>query len=45
MILDSQGRLVWFDPVGAAANLEVQHYRGRPVLTWCQQNARPTGQP
>jgi len=37
MILDSQGRLVWFHPVPkgvAAANLQVQSYRGAPVLTW-----------
>jgi hypothetical protein len=37
MILDSQGRLVWFHPVPkgiAAANLQVQSYQGAPVLTW-----------
>jgi hypothetical protein len=37
MILDSQGRMVWFHPVPrgvAAANLQVQSYRGAPVLTW-----------
>ncbi len=37
MILDSQGRLVWFHPVPknvAAADLQVQSYNGAPVLTW-----------
>jgi hypothetical protein len=37
MILDRQGRLVWFHPVPkgiAAANLQVQSYQGQPVLTW-----------
>jgi hypothetical protein len=42
MILDSQGRLVWFHPLarGSAGylstDLEVQRYQGRPVLTWWQ---------
>ncbi len=37
MILDPQGRLIWFQPVfGWVANLEVQHYKGQPVLTWWQ---------
>lgn len=39
MILDSAGRLVWFDPLQAgerAADLRVQEYEGRPVLTWWQ---------
>jgi hypothetical protein len=39
MILDSSGRVVWFHPVPAgdmAADLEVQSYRGKPVLTWWQ---------
>jgi hypothetical protein len=38
MILNSQGQLVWFDrlPAGLATDLEVQHYLGRPVLTWWQ---------
>jgi hypothetical protein len=37
MILDPQGRLLWFHPVPkgvAAANLQVQTYQGAPVLTW-----------
>jgi Arylsulfotransferase (ASST) len=39
MILDSTGRLIWFKPVPAgarAADLRVQEYDGRPVLTWWQ---------
>lgn len=38
MIVDSQGRLVWFRPLshGEALNLQVQRYRSRPVLTWWQ---------
>ena len=31
---------MWFRPIeGYALNLEVQHYRGQPVLTWFQQAA------
>ncbi len=40
MILDEHGRLLWFKPLlpaGArAADLRVQSYRGKPVLTWWQ---------
>jgi hypothetical protein len=39
MILDSAGALVWFKPLRApasAANLRVQEYNQRPVLTWWQ---------
>jgi hypothetical protein len=39
MILDAGGGLVWFDPLpgGArAADLRVQEYAGKPVLTWWQ---------
>jgi hypothetical protein len=39
MILDPNGELVWFHPVPAgdmAADLRVQRYDGRPVLTWWQ---------
>jgi hypothetical protein len=40
MILDARGRLLWFHPLrhGQALNLQLQHYRGRPVLTWFQGN-------
>ncbi|HLY48933.1 MAG TPA: arylsulfotransferase family protein [Solirubrobacteraceae bacterium] len=39
MIVSPQGELMWFKPVPAgdlAANVQVQHYQGRPVLTWWQ---------
>jgi hypothetical protein len=40
MILDESGAMVWFKPLlpaGArAADLRVQSYEGRPVLTWWQ---------
>lgn len=37
MILDATGKLLWFSPLQAgarAADLRVQEYEGRPVLTW-----------
>jgi Arylsulfotransferase (ASST) len=36
MIVDRQGRLVWFgSPIGGTPlNFAVQEYRGQPVLTW-----------
>ncbi|MGH2912442.1 MAG: arylsulfotransferase family protein [Solirubrobacteraceae bacterium] len=40
MILNSAGRLVWFKPVpkgSRAADLRVQRYEGRPVLTWWEE--------
>jgi hypothetical protein len=39
MILDQSGGLVWFKPLPTytfATNLQVQEYRGEPVLTWWQ---------
>lgn len=38
MILNDGGQLVWFHSLapGWAANLQVQSYQGRPVLTWWQ---------
>ncbi len=39
MIFDGEGRLVWFHPlpVGTyAANLQVQRYEEKPVLSWWQ---------
>lgn len=39
MILDGEGRLVWFKPIPQgerAADLRVQEYEGKPVLTWWQ---------
>lgn len=46
MIVDSSGNLVWFDPlpVGTeSANLRVQRYEGKPVLTWWQGYIPPQG--
>jgi outer membrane protein assembly factor BamB len=38
MILDDRGQVVWFRPMQGsherAMDFKVQHYRGRPVLTW-----------
>ena len=40
MIIDDRGQVVWFRPLkgtyGRAMNLEVQTYRGEPVLTWIE---------
>ena len=39
MILDGAGDLLWFEPIPTgerAADLRVQEYEGRPVLTWWQ---------
>jgi hypothetical protein len=39
MILDEAGHLAWFKPLapgGRAADVRVQSYEGRPVLTWWQ---------
>ncbi len=39
MILDGAGKLIWFKPVPAgarAADLRLQEYEGKPVLTWWQ---------
>ena len=39
MILDENGRLVWFKPLARgtrAADLRVQSYQGAPALTWWQ---------
>ncbi len=48
MIFDQSGQLVWFHPLPAgvaAANLRVQQYLGKPVLTWWQGHiAFPFGQ-
>ena len=36
LILDNRGKVVWFLPVPSpgATDFRLQHYRGRPVLTW-----------
>jgi len=45
MIIDGGGNLVWFrqlTPPNVAANLQVQSYRGRRVLTWWQGGVTPS---
>jgi len=46
LIFDDRGEPVWFLPLHAdqAANLQVQSYRGRPVLTWWQGKINKLGQ-
>jgi hypothetical protein len=47
MILDDAGDLVWFKAIPAgsrAADLRVQEYAGRPVLTWWQDPLVAEGQ-
>jgi Arylsulfotransferase (ASST) len=36
MIMDDQGRLVWFSKDRYATDFKVQAYKGEPVLTWWQ---------
>ncbi|HEY5260696.1 MAG TPA: arylsulfotransferase family protein, partial [Solirubrobacteraceae bacterium] len=46
MIFQDNGQLVWFKPLPlkiSATNLQVQHYQGRPVLTWWQGHVLPQG--
>jgi Arylsulfotransferase (ASST) len=46
MIYEDDGQLVWFEPLPAkmsATDLQVQRYRGRPVLTWWQGHVLPQG--
>jgi hypothetical protein len=46
MIVDDRGRPVWFKPLPrgvTATDVRVQHYRGKPVLTWAQ--GKSTGGP
>jgi hypothetical protein len=47
MILDESGGLVWFKPIPSgerAADVRVQEYDGRPVLTWWQDPLVAGGQ-
>jgi Arylsulfotransferase (ASST) len=47
MILDGEGNLVWFKPIprgSRAADLRVQEYEGKPVLTWWQDPLDADGQ-
>jgi Arylsulfotransferase (ASST) len=46
MIFDGAGNLVWFDPLPSgteSANLRVQQYEGKPVLSWWQGYIPPQG--
>jgi hypothetical protein len=46
MIFDDAGSLVWFHPLPTdtvAANLQVQSYEGKPVLSWWQGYIPPQG--
>ncbi len=46
MITESDGQLVWFDPLPKgtySTNLQVQNYEGQPVLTWWQGYIPPQG--
>jgi hypothetical protein len=48
MVLDRRGQVVWFDDPTAKSHLSVlglnlQHYRGKPVLTWWQGKLVPPG--
>ncbi|MFL5823063.1 MAG: arylsulfotransferase family protein [Solirubrobacteraceae bacterium] len=45
MILNAQGKLLWFRPIhhGGGENLQVQTYRGHHVLTWWQGHLTPEG--
>ncbi len=37
LIVNGKGEVLWFSPQNLSAfNLELQHYHGRPVLTWWQ---------
>jgi hypothetical protein len=45
MIVDGNGNLVWFRQLSSpdvAANLRIQRYRGRRVLTWWQGGVTPS---
>lgn len=46
MIFENNGQLVWFKALPSkvsAADLQVQRYQGRPVLTWWQGRMLPQG--
>jgi hypothetical protein len=46
MITESDGQLVWFDPLPKgtySTNLQVQGFEGQPVLTWWQGYIPPQG--
>src|ERR671932_1038343 len=41
MILDNRGQVVWFKPLDTrgVADVKVQRYRGKPVITWWRGKA------
>jgi Arylsulfotransferase (ASST) len=41
MIVDNRGQLVWFNPLDThgVADVKVQRYRGKPVITWWRGRA------
>jgi hypothetical protein len=41
MILDNRGQIVWFNPLDTkgVSDVKVQHYRGKPVITWWRGQA------
>jgi arylsulfotransferase ASST len=46
MIIGPYGGLIWFQPVPhneTATDINVQHYQGKPVLTWWQGNISAAG--
>jgi hypothetical protein len=45
MIMDNRGEVVWFKPLNTkgVTDFRVQHYRGKPVLTWWRGRVSDVG--
>jgi hypothetical protein len=45
MIMDNRGEVVWFKPLNTrgVTDFRVQHYRGKPVLTWWRGHVSTDG--
>jgi hypothetical protein len=45
MIMDNRGELIWFKPLNTrgVTDFRVQHYRGKPVLTWWRGHVSNAG--
>ena len=45
MIIDNRGEVVWFKPLNTrgVTDFRVQHYRGKPVLTWWRGHVSNVG--
>src|SRR6266550_1144945 len=45
MIMDNRGEVVWFKPLNTrgVTDFRVQHYRGKPVLTWWRGHVSTVG--